>query len=107
VNGQPRRPQPMAEALHWVSRITTVALMMLLPILGGRKLDEMRGTGYWGSIGLVVGLLLGAWQLRQIVVDSNRAQARSRSTTTATPPKTKRNDESSSKSTENEDPSGP
>jgi len=67
----------MAEALQWVSRITTVALMMLLPILGGRKLDEMRGTGYWGSIGLVLGLLLGAWQLRLIVVDSNRAQSRS------------------------------
>jgi hypothetical protein len=98
----------MAEALRWVSRITTVGLMMLLPILGGRKLDEMRGTGYWGSIGLVVGLLLGAWQLRQIVVDSNRALARSRSTTTATPKTTtKRNDESPSKTTENEDPAGP
>jgi F0F1-type ATP synthase assembly protein I len=67
----------MAEAMQWVSRITTVALMMLVPILGGRKLDEMRGTGYWSSIGLIVGLLLGAWQLRQIVVDSNRAAARS------------------------------
>ena len=97
--------------MQWVTRITTVALMMLLPILGGRKLDEMRGTGYWGSIGLVVGLLLGAWQLRQIVIDSNRAQARSRSTTTTTPPTntptTKRNDESSPKTTETEDPSGP
>jgi hypothetical protein len=40
----------MAEALQWVSRITTVALMMLLPILGGRKLDEMRGTGYAGRL---------------------------------------------------------
>jgi hypothetical protein len=76
VNGQPRRQQPIAEALQWVTRITTVALMTMLPVLGGRKLDEMRGTGYWGTIGLVVGLLLGAWQMRQLVVDSNRAQAR-------------------------------
>jgi len=64
----------MAEALQWVSRITTVALMMLLPILGGGKLDEMRETKYWGPVGLVLGLLLGAWQLRQIVRDSKRSQ---------------------------------
>jgi hypothetical protein len=69
----------MAEALQWVTRITTVAFLALLPILGGRKLDEWRGTGYWGSIGLVVGLLLGAWQLRQLVVDLNREQSRRKS----------------------------
>jgi hypothetical protein len=92
----------MAEALQWVTRITTVALMMLLPILGGRKLDEIRGTGYWGSIGLVVGLLLGAWQLRLIVVDSNRAQARLRPTAT-----TKRDDAPPPKTNETENPSDP
>jgi hypothetical protein len=61
--------------MQWVSRITTVALMVLLPILGGRKLDEMRETKYWGPIGLVLGLLLGAWQLRLIIADSKRSQA--------------------------------
>jgi hypothetical protein len=68
----------MAEALQWVSRITTVALMMLLPIVGGRKLDEMRETKYWGTVGLVLGLALGAWQLRQIVLDLQRTQSQAR-----------------------------
>ncbi|MBA4015943.1 MAG: hypothetical protein C0483_02015 [Pirellula sp.] len=62
--------------MNWVSRIVTVALMTLLPILGGRWLDGKRGTSYWALVGLVVGLLVGFWQLLQIVRDSNKKQRR-------------------------------
>ena len=67
---------PVAEAMNWVSRIISVALMTLLPILGGRWLDGKRGTSYWALIGLVVGLLVGSWQLLQIVRESNKKQQR-------------------------------
>lgn len=53
----------MAEALNWVSRITTIGLMMVLPTVGGNKLDAWLQTNYWGPVGLVVGLAMGAWQL--------------------------------------------
>ena len=36
------------------------------PRLGGRWLDERRGTNYWALIGLVLGLIVGLWQLLQI-----------------------------------------
>ena len=65
---------PVAEAMNWVSRIISVALMTLLPILGGRWLDGKRGTSYWALIGLVVGLLVGSWQLLQIVREANKKQ---------------------------------
>lgn len=67
---------PVAEAMNWVSRIISVALMTLLPILGGRWLDGKRGTSYWALIGLVVGLLVGSWQLLQIVREANKKQQR-------------------------------
>ena len=69
--------------MNWVSRIISVALMTLLPILGGRWLDGKRGTSHWALIGLIVGLLVGSWQLLQIVCESNRKQRRT-GTTTAT-----------------------
>lgn len=50
-----RRP-PMAVAMQWVSQITTVSLMMVLPALGGLWLDRTFGTGPWL---LIVGALLG------------------------------------------------
>jgi hypothetical protein len=58
---------PIAEAMQWVSRITTVALMTVLPILGGGWLDGRFATKYWGLVGLVVGLVLGGWQLMLLV----------------------------------------
>jgi hypothetical protein len=60
----------MAEALNWVSRITSVGLMMVLPALGGRWLDGRQGTSYWALIGLVLGLTIGLWQLMQIAKGS-------------------------------------
>ena len=44
----------MAQAVEWVSKITTVALEMVLPAIGGRYLDQRLGTQYWALVGLVV-----------------------------------------------------
>lgn len=64
--------------MNWVSRIITVALMTLLPILGGRWLDGKRATDHWALIGLVVGLLLGSYQLWLIVREANNSQRKKR-----------------------------
>jgi hypothetical protein len=63
---------PIADAMQWVSRITTVGLMMVLPAIGGRWLDKRFVTNYWALIGLVVGLVIGMWQLMQIAKGKQR-----------------------------------
>ena len=69
--------------MQWVSRITTVGLMMVLPALGGRWLDDRRGTNYWTLIGLVLGLVVGLWQLLQIARPKQRGRADSSETTSS------------------------
>lgn len=61
--------------MQWVSRITSVGLMMVLPIWGGGKLDERLGTQYWALIGLVVGLAIGMWQITMIAVAAKQRDA--------------------------------
>lgn len=74
VERRPSSTSPIAEAMQWVSRITTVGLMMVLPALGGRWLDDRRGTHHWALIGLVVGLAVGMWQLLQIAGGKKRGR---------------------------------
>jgi hypothetical protein len=63
--------QPMAVALEWVSRITTVAFEMVLPGVGGWLLDGALGTFFFFSlIGFGVGLAGGMWHL---IVMANRS----------------------------------
>lgn len=57
------QPHPVAEAMRWVSRITTVALEMVLPGLAGQWLDERLGTGFLGITGFALGLTTGIWHL--------------------------------------------
>jgi hypothetical protein len=57
-----KRP-PMAIAMEWVSRITTIVLEMVLPGLGGQWLDEKFGVGFLGLLGFVFGVSLGVWHL--------------------------------------------
>jgi hypothetical protein len=52
--------------MEWVSRITTVALEMVLPGLGGLWLDGRWGTSFLGLLGFVLGLTLGIWHLLQM-----------------------------------------
>jgi hypothetical protein len=53
----------MAVAMEWVSRITTVALEMVLPGIGGQWLDARYGTSVFGPLGFVLGLVVGMWHL--------------------------------------------
>jgi len=55
--------EPLALAMEWVAKITTVALEMVLPAVGGRYLDTRFGTSYWVPVGLVVGFAVGMWHL--------------------------------------------
>jgi uncharacterized protein YqgC (DUF456 family) len=54
---------PLGLAMDWVTKITMVALEMVLPALGGYWLDKRNGTSYWAIIGVVVGLVAGMWHL--------------------------------------------
>jgi F0F1-type ATP synthase assembly protein I len=54
---------PLAVAMEWVAKITTVALEMVLPAVGGGYLDKWLGTGYWALIGVVLGMAVGMWHL--------------------------------------------
>jgi hypothetical protein len=56
----------MAEAIEWVSRIITVAIMMVAPGLGGFWLDQQWGTRYLGLAGFVIGLPCGMYYLLSI-----------------------------------------
>ncbi|MSR58568.1 MAG: AtpZ/AtpI family protein [Planctomycetaceae bacterium] len=71
-SGGDKRP-PMAVAMEWVSRITTVALMMVLPAGGGYWLDQRCGTGPWLLVlGAGGGLILGMMLLMAMVDGAKR-----------------------------------
>ena len=53
----------MAEAMNWVSRITAVALEMILPGLVGTWLDSQLETRFLALLGLALGVPLGIWHL--------------------------------------------
>jgi ATP synthase protein I len=58
---------PLVLALEWTSRITTIALEMVLPCLVGFWLDQWLGT--WVVLvvlGAIVGFAAGMWQLIQL-----------------------------------------
>jgi hypothetical protein len=52
--------------MEWVAKITTVALEMFLPALGGAFLDKRLGTNFWALVGLVLGMSWGFWHLLQM-----------------------------------------
>jgi len=62
---------PMALALEWVTKITTVGLEMVLPAVGGGYLDRRLNTTYWTLIGLVFGVVFGMWHLLQMTRPKN------------------------------------
>jgi hypothetical protein len=57
----------MGEAIEWVTRITTVALVMVLPGVGGLWLDRHFGIKYLGLLGFLVGFVLGISTLLAMV----------------------------------------
>jgi hypothetical protein len=60
------KPPPLALALEWVVKITTVALMMVLPGLGGQWLDARWGTRFLALVGFAFGLSAALWYLLQM-----------------------------------------
>ncbi|MDH3719209.1 MAG: AtpZ/AtpI family protein [Planctomycetota bacterium] len=59
----PEGPSPVAVAVQWVSRITTVALVMVLPGIAGQWLDQRWGTKFLTPLGFVFGLTAGFYYL--------------------------------------------
>jgi ATP synthase protein I len=60
---EPNERPPLVVALEWVSKITTVALEMVVPTVIGGWLDRHWGTNFLALIGLAVGLIGGIWHL--------------------------------------------
>ncbi len=53
----------IAEGMKWVSKITTVALEMVLPGLAGLWLDNQLETRFFALLGFALGVPLGMWHL--------------------------------------------
>jgi uncharacterized membrane protein YedE/YeeE len=53
----------MAQALLWISRITTVGLEMVVPAIVGGMLDRYFDTKFLAVSGLVFGVVAGFWHL--------------------------------------------
>jgi hypothetical protein len=72
------RDNPMAIAMQWVSRVFAASLMMVLPGLGGRWLDERWGTWFIGACGFVLGMVSGVVYLIGVTraVDASRKARR-------------------------------
>lgn len=71
VPDESQTPNPIAAAMEWVSRIITVALIMVLPGVGGQWLDARWGTGFIGLMGFALGLTAGIWTLLQMTRSLN------------------------------------
>ena len=75
MNDERRGPQPIAAAMEWVAKITTVGLEMALPAIGGGWLDRRLGTSYWALIGVALGVTVGIWHLIQMTRPPARGKA--------------------------------
>jgi F0F1-type ATP synthase assembly protein I len=69
---------PIALAMEWVAKITTVGLEMALPAIGGGYLDRRFGTSFWALVGLVLGVVVGIWHLLQMTGVAGRSAKRRR-----------------------------
>jgi len=57
----------MAMAMAWTSRVTTIAMEMVLPALLGIWADRRLGTGMlFLLLGVVFGFALGMWSLLKL-----------------------------------------
>ncbi|MEX1097867.1 MAG: AtpZ/AtpI family protein, partial [Planctomycetales bacterium] len=82
VPGAPKdnRP-PLAIAMDWVSRVFSVALIMVLPGLGGQWLDKRWGTNFLALAGFALGVAAGIYYLLVVTrIKSNGRPDRDRST---------------------------
>jgi hypothetical protein len=66
VGSPPEARNPLAEGMAWVSRITTIAIQMVLPAVAGHFADRYLGTWFLVLVGAALGMWLGFWQLLAI-----------------------------------------
>ena len=77
----PRKSPPLALAVEWVAKITTIALEMVLPGFAGLWLDGRWHTTFLGLVGFVLGVSLAIWHLTRLLPLAKDAPGRkSRST---------------------------
>jgi hypothetical protein len=57
------RLDPLALAMEWVTKITAVALEMVLPGLAGQWLDQRWGTNFLALTGFALGIGVAIWHL--------------------------------------------
>lgn len=58
---------PLVRAMQWVSTITSIGFMMVLPAALGYWLDTLWGTGPWLLVvGALLGFVLGMWELLKL-----------------------------------------
>jgi hypothetical protein len=62
----------MALAIEWVSKITTVALEMVLPGLLGTWLDKRWGTSFLALAGFALGITVAIWHLLKMTSSGNQ-----------------------------------
>ena len=70
----PNGVSPIAEAMHWVSRITVIALEMVLPGIGGQWLDRQGGSHWMGPTGFLFGITVGMFHLVAISRESAKKE---------------------------------
>lgn len=71
------RRSPWAAGMEWVSQITSVALMMVLPAGAGYWVDLQVGTAPWLLIlGAGVGLVVGLMQLLRMTDHSRPGRSK-------------------------------
>lgn len=64
VGDRPDDRSPLAVALGWVSRITTVSAVMVIPGILGHFIDRWAGTVVLFTVlGMALGLGIGMWSL--------------------------------------------
>lgn len=63
MRSAPENRPPMAVAVEWVAKITTVSFEFFLPGLAGQWADHRWGTKFLGLLGFAIGLTLGLWHL--------------------------------------------
>jgi ATP synthase protein I len=78
VDDREQNRPPMALAMEWVSKITTVALEMVLPGIFGQWLDGKWGTGFLGLAGFALGVTVGLWHLLRMTKSTTRQVDKSR-----------------------------
>ena len=63
-NEQAESAKSMAEAMGWVSKITTACILMILPGLAGMWTDnQLHSSPIFGLLGLVLGMWGGLYLL--------------------------------------------